>query len=79
MKEGDKDSVDETEKLKKSVLAILNKLCPQKFDILVEKFNALPIDSQDKMQVIELCIYVFIYLIIYLGICLFNYLFRHLF
>merc|ERR1719319_1306696 len=44
------ETVDESAVLKKGVLAILNKLCPQKFDILVEKFNQLPIDSQVKMQ-----------------------------
>ena len=29
---------------------ILNKLCPQKFDILVEKFNELEIDSDEKLR-----------------------------
>ena len=29
---------------------ILNKLCPQKFDILVEKFNELQIDDEDKLR-----------------------------
>ena len=42
--------VDEVTKLKKEVLAILNKLCPQKFDILVEKFTALPITNQTHLQ-----------------------------
>ena len=32
--------------LKKKVLAILNKLTPQRFETLVEKFQELPIDSQ---------------------------------
>ncbi len=32
---------------------ILNKLCPQKFDILVEKFNDLQIDTEEKLR---LCI-----------------------
>ena len=30
---------------------ILNKLCPQKFDILVDKFNELQIDTEDKLRV----------------------------
>ena len=42
---------EEMDLLKKNVLTVLNKLTPQKFDILVEKFNALPIDSQTKLQV----------------------------
>ena len=42
---------EEMDLLKKNVVTILNKLTPQKFDILVEKFNALPIDSQTKLQV----------------------------
>merc|ERR1719319_978142 len=33
------ETVDESAVLKKGVLAILNKLCPQKFAILVEEFN----------------------------------------
>ena len=37
-------------KLKKKVRAILNKLCPQKFDILVEQFTALPITTQVHLQ-----------------------------
>jgi len=45
-----KAEVDELDVLKKNVLAILNKLTPQKFDTLVEKFTALPIDSQTKLQ-----------------------------
>jgi len=44
------EEVDEVTKLKKGVLAILNKLCPQKFDILVEKFTALPITNQSHLQ-----------------------------
>jgi translation initiation factor 4G len=44
------EEVDEVTKLKKGVLAILNKLCPQKFDILVEKFTALPITNQNHLQ-----------------------------
>ena len=40
------EMLDEKGLLKKNVLAILNKLTPQKFDALVKKFNALPIDSQ---------------------------------
>jgi len=44
------EEIDEVTKLKKGVLAILNKLCPQKFDILVEKFTALPITNQNHLQ-----------------------------
>ena len=44
------EEIDEVTKLKKGVLAILNKLCPQKFDILVEKFTALPITNQSHLQ-----------------------------
>ena len=29
---------------------ILNKLCPQKFDVLVEKFKELEIDSEEKLR-----------------------------
>lgn len=41
---------DDVEVLKKQVLSILNKLTPQKFETLVEKFQDLPIDSQDKLS-----------------------------
>ena len=44
------EELDDVTKLKKGVLAILNKLCPQKFDILVEKFTALPITTQVHLQ-----------------------------
>ena len=44
------EEIDEVTKLKKGVLAILNKLCPQKFDVLVEKFTALPITDQSHLQ-----------------------------
>jgi len=39
------------EDLRKKVLAILNKLTPQKFETLVQKFQELPIDTQDKLSV----------------------------
>jgi len=42
---------DEMAVLKKKVLAILNKLTPQKFETLVERFQELPIDSQDKLSI----------------------------
>jgi len=48
-KEGTTAELDDMALLKKNVLAILNKLTPQKFDTLVEKFTALPIDSQAKL------------------------------
>ena len=41
--------MDEVEALTKQVRSILNKLCPQKFDTLVAKFNDLPIDSEEKL------------------------------
>merc|ERR1719454_1319933 len=44
------EELDDVTKLKKGVLAILNKLCPQKFDILVDKFTALPITTQVHLQ-----------------------------
>merc|ERR1712142_984778 len=42
--------LSEMEELKKKVLSILNKLTPQKFQTLVEKFQELPIDTQDKLS-----------------------------
>jgi translation initiation factor 4G len=44
------EDVGEVVSMKKAVLAILNKLCPQNFDKLVEKFSELPIDSEAKLQ-----------------------------
>jgi len=41
----------EMEELKKKVLAILNKLTPQKFETLVNKFQELPIDTYEKLAV----------------------------
>merc|ERR1719445_2217660 len=48
-----KEGVEHTEMedLRKKVLAILNKLTPQKFETLVTKFQDLPIDTQDKLSV----------------------------
>merc|ERR1719435_702336 len=48
-----KEGVEHTEmdELRKKVLAILNKLTPQKFETLVQKFQELPIDTQDKLSV----------------------------
>ena len=40
---------DGVEQLAKSVRSILNKLCPQKFDTLVEQFGKLPIDTKEKL------------------------------
>jgi translation initiation factor 4G len=40
---------DDLDVLSKSVLAILNKLTPQKFDVLVEKFKKLDIDTEEKL------------------------------
>jgi len=47
----DVGEVSEMDDLKKKVLAILNKLTPQKFQTLVDKFQELPIDTQDKLSV----------------------------
>ena len=46
-----KEEADDVVTLKKNVIAILNKLTPQKFDTLVEKFGNLPITSQERLQV----------------------------
>jgi len=40
---------DEMDVLSKSVLSILNKLTPQMFDVLVEKFKKLDIDTEEKL------------------------------
>jgi len=46
----DKDAAsDEPDDLVKKIRSILNKLCPQKFDVLVGQFQELPIDSLDKL------------------------------
>lgn len=36
--------------LERDVRAILNKLCPQNFDKLVQKFNLLTIDTEVKLK-----------------------------
>ena len=36
--------------LSRKARGILNKLCPQKFDILVEKFKELQIDTEEKLR-----------------------------
>lgn len=36
--------------LMRKARGILNKLCPQKFDRLVEKFNELQIDTEEKLR-----------------------------
>lgn len=41
---------DELEVLLRKARGILNKLCPQKFDILVTKFNELQIDNDEKLK-----------------------------
>ena len=40
---------DDVEILSKKVRSILNKLCPQKFDVLVAQFNDLVIDTEEKL------------------------------
>ena len=42
---GKDESVDEVEALAKRVRAILNKLCPQKFDTLVNQFMSCPLTT----------------------------------
>ncbi len=42
---------ESNEVLLRKARGILNKLCPQKFDILVDKFNELQIDTEDKLRV----------------------------
>jgi hypothetical protein len=41
---------DERAILLRKARGILNKLCPQKFDVLVKKFNELQIDTEDKLK-----------------------------
>merc|ERR1719209_1663305 len=45
------EHTEEVDDLRKKVLAILNKLTPQRFETLVQKFQELPIDTQDKLSV----------------------------
>jgi translation initiation factor 4G len=47
--EGEQSEEDQVSVLAKRVRAILNKLCPQKFDTLVQQFRDLPIDTGDKL------------------------------
>ena len=42
--------VTAVDELKKKVVSILNKLTPQKFQTLVEKFQEIPIDTQEKLS-----------------------------
>ena len=43
------DKEDDLAALSKKVRSILNKLCPQKFDVLVAQFNDIVIDSEEKL------------------------------
>ena len=45
----DNTTLDDLESLAKKIRAILNKLCPQKFDTLVARFNDLVIDTEEKL------------------------------
>jgi len=45
----DNTTLDDLESLTKKIRAILNKLCPQKFDTLVARFNDLVIDTEEKL------------------------------
>lgn len=47
--EGEQTEEQKVEALAKQVRSILNKLCPQKFDTLVQQFRELQIDSQAKL------------------------------
>lgn len=42
--------VDDVESLSKKIRSILNKLCPQRFDTLVSRFNELVIDNEEKLN-----------------------------
>ena len=42
--------MDDVESLTKKIRSILNKLCPQKFDTLVSRFNELVIDTEEKLN-----------------------------
>ena len=44
------EATDPLAELERNVRSILNKLTPQKFETLVEKFNGLPIDTQEKLK-----------------------------
>ena len=48
-KEADDPKESEMEELRRKALAILNKLTPQKFETLVQRFQELPIDSYQKL------------------------------
>eukprot|EP00094_Tigriopus_californicus_P006294 TCALIF_06059-PB protein Name:"Similar to Eif4g3 Eukaryotic translation initiation factor 4 gamma 3 (Mus musculus)" AED:0.10 eAED:0.14 QI:762/0.68/0.76/0.88/0.87/0.88/17/1203/1801 len=48
--DSDKPAPDSIEELSKRARGILNKLTPQKFETLVEKFNSLPIDTEEKLN-----------------------------
>ncbi len=47
---GSSTDQDPLEDLKKKARAILNKLTPQKFEKLVERFNELPIESEEALR-----------------------------
>ena len=42
--------MDDVESVSKKIRSILNKLCPQKFDTLVSRFNELVIDTEEKLN-----------------------------
>jgi len=48
-KKGGSEPIDDVELLSKKIRSILNKLCPQKFDTLVEQFASLTIDTSVKL------------------------------
>jgi len=50
-KDANEPPESEMQEMRRKVLAILNKLTPQKFTTLVEKFKDLPIDTQEKLSV----------------------------
>lgn len=48
--DAEKPAPDSMEELSKKARGILNKLTPQKFETLVEKFKSLPIDTEEKLN-----------------------------
>ena len=49
-KKTEEQEANEIEELKKKVRAILNKLTPQKFEVLVKQFQELPIVTKETME-----------------------------
>ncbi|XP_055935271.1 eukaryotic translation initiation factor 4 gamma 3-like isoform X2 [Argiope bruennichi] len=45
--------LNEKDKLKRSVLGVLNKLTPQKFETLLAQLKSIPIDTEEKLAVVS--------------------------